>query len=187
MSDTPLSNMAAAIWEQLGANARSNAATTIAVVRCTNQKLYCTSNDVSSISQAATQKARALGISMTGDDYISQAGAGFHAEMWMVIQALPQVPDVFHINQVLQQVGASRACCNECTAVLQLLGVQMEQPSNTQYGSWYNPITMDERCQPRANYIALQYRNIPDFRQKSLNYWFDAAGKLQNQPPATAH
>jgi hypothetical protein len=186
MSTTPLSDKAQSIWMQLGDNARSNAATTIAVVFCADQQYYCTSNDVSNISPAAIQKARTLGISKTGNDYISQAGAGFHAEMWMIIQALHAEPDVFKVNEVLQRVGASRACCNECTAVLQLLHVQLEMPSNTQYGSWFNPITMDETCNPRANYTALQYRNIPDFRQNNLNYWFDAAGRPQNQPPNTA-
>lgn len=164
-----LSAKAREIWEQLGENDRANSATTIAVVLCSDGKFYCTSNDVSSISSQAINKARSLGISTMGTDYISQAGAGFHAEMWAVLQAM--LVDAT-VSNVLEQVGASRACCKCCSDVLAHLGVAAEVTSNDLYKIWYNPITMDEGCKARAGYEALQLKAIPDYRNFGKSYWF---------------
>ena len=173
------------IWEMLGENDRSNAATTIAVVHCTDGKYYCTSNDVSAISTRAIKKAEELGITPIENDYISQAGAGFHAEMWAVIQAMHT--DAKIISEVLSKVGASRACCKNCSDVLKILKVPVEEESNTVYKSWYNPMTVGEKCTPRQNFKDNQYKHIPDFRNNSKDYWFtDRNGAFQITPPDSA-
>ncbi|MBI4903178.1 MAG: hypothetical protein HY820_06045 [Acidobacteria bacterium] len=172
-----LSTIALAIWSKLGDNARSNAATTIAVVKCTDKNMYCTSNDVSAISLAAKAEAEEKGISKIGDDYVSLAGAGFHAEMWAVIQAMYGVKhDPSRVKEVLTSVGASRKCCKFCSSVLTLVNVKMEAASEDEYGSWYNPLTVNEKCQPRPTFAKWQRINIPDFRNKGTDYWWVRAG-----------
>jgi hypothetical protein len=181
-----LNEIAEAVWLKLGINERANAATTIAVVKCADGKMYCTSNDVSQISEEASALAKAKGISPIGKDFISRSGAGFHAEMWMVIQALHQDGVV---SKVLKGVGASRPCCKGCTDVLKVLDVPMETPSDTEYKSWYNPMTVGEDCRPRKDFASKQLKHIPDFRNNSTSYWFTpgaAKDAFQKTPPESA-
>jgi len=178
-----LYEIAAAIWSKLGENERANAATTIAVVQCTDKKLYCTSNDVSVISKAAIAEAKKQGISPIGEDYISQSGAGFHAEMWAVIQAMHADKVV---SKVLSVVGASRACCKQCSDMLEYLKVKAEQPGAVEFKSWTNPLTVGEDSQPRFGFKKSQLAGIPDLRQHGNNYWFVSAGSkviTQKEPP----
>lgn len=173
------------IWKNLGQNDRSNAATTIAVVHCRDGNYYCTSNDVSQISKEAIKKAETLKISPIDNNYISQAGSGFHAEMWAVIQAM-HADEV--VKNVLSKVGASRACCRNCTAVLNVLEVQIEESSDDVYNSWYNPMTVGEDCKPRDGFEDKQHKHIPDFRNNSIDYWFtpNGGGKFQKEAPKSA-
>lgn len=173
------------IWNTLGANERQNAATTIAVIECTDDKYYCMSNDVSEISQEAIQKAKELGISKSGEDYISKAGGGFHAEMWAVLLALKEDNDV---SNVIRKIGASRACCKFCTGILNALNVTVEEGSDDLYKSWFNPITVGEDCRPRPDFKENQRKDIPDFRNHAKNYWFTSIKpeKCQDHPPASA-
>lgn len=200
-----LSTIAQGIWNNLGPNDRANGATTIAVfaLHSTDHDgpfRFCTSNDVSAISQAAKNEADNghNTFSLDGNE-ISQAGAGFHAEMWGIILAghlqsavdghLNQQQALGHYNAlapsaVFASVGASRACCKQCSAVLQVLGIAAEQPSQTEYPSWYNPLTVDEHCMPRPDFATHQRRTIPDFRNHGNSYWFtDATGRNYVQQP----
>ncbi len=170
---TTLAGKAKEIWQLVSSSARGAAGSTIAVIECTDGKFYCTSNDISSISSAAKEKAKALGI--TGG--IQQAGAGFHAEMWAVLLAINDV------RGTLKKVGASRACCKYCTAVLKIYGIEMEQESSDLYKSWYNPMTMDEECSPRVGFESKQRTTIPDFRNHSKDYWFTSSSDYGQEPP----
>lgn len=172
-----LKEKATAIWNKLGDNDRSNSATTIAVVQCTNNLCYCTSNDVSSISIAASNEALAQGISKTGTEYISKSGAGFHAEMWAVLMAIDSEGSIGKAKNVIKKVGASRACCKNCTAVLDLAGITIEERSDTEYNSWYNPITIGDNCKARNDFQDNQRKNIPDFRNHAGDYWFTPGGE----------
>ena len=173
------------IWKELGENERQKSATTIAVIECTDGKFYCMSNDVDQISDAAIQKAKELGISPIGEDYISQAGAGFHAEMWAVLLAMEQDKTV---SNVIKKIGASRACCKYCSGILKTLNVTVEEASDDVYKSWYNPLTIDQYCKPRENFQENQLRDIPDFRNHSADNWFTSRTpeKYQKVPPANA-
>ena len=175
-----LSSIATKIWEAVSENDRQNSATTIAVIMAPDKTLYCTANDVHSVSATATNIAKQNKIQTIGGDYISLAGAGFHAEMWAVMQALTVDENV---SKSISSIGASRACCKYCTAVLQLLKVGIEQKGDLEFVSWYNPLTMDETCNPRKNFKQFQQKNIPDFRNHSRNYWFTTAKKYQDKAP----
>jgi hypothetical protein len=200
-----LKEIATAIWNQLGNNERANSATTIAVVECQDGKLYCTSNDVTQISAAAVEEAKKFNISPDAyGNYISQSGAGFHAEMWAVIlamQAIKQdIPEIVEkdarlayvlgkVSTILKNVGASRPCCKNCTDVLKILKVAMEETSGALYRSWYNPMTVDEYCEARKWFHLNQYWDIPDFRNHKKDYWFNYSknNKYQNYPPNSAN
>lgn len=179
-----LKEIASEIWSKLGANVRANGATTIAVVKCADDKMYCTSNDVSQISAEATAAAKAAGITPIDGNYISKSGAGFHAEMWAVIQAMSSMGPSDTVASVIKLVGASRPCCKNCTDVLDLLAVEKEEASSTLYKSWYNPITVGEDCCPRPGFEKLQRRSIPDFRNHSADYWFTPGTKKDYQKTA---
>jgi ribosomal protein S18 acetylase RimI-like enzyme len=161
-----LAQMAAEVHELSSDNARAKAATTIAFANTTDG-LICTTNDVGKVSKEAVQRAVDLGA-----PEVDQAGAGFHAEMWMVIRGFDKGLNAGGLSGWLTRVGASRACCKQCSAVLTLCGVQMDQHSNDEYQSWVNPLTTDETSQPRAGWEASQRRDIPDFRQRGTNYWW---------------
>jgi hypothetical protein len=89
--------------------------------------------------------------------------------MWAVLLAKDDVAGT------IEKVGASRACCKYCTAVLKHYGVAMEKASDDLYKSWYNPITMNEKCQPRSGFGSKQKTSIPDFRNHSNDYWFSSS------------
>jgi hypothetical protein len=169
---TTLSEDAVAIWNQLGGGDRAQGATTIAVINCTDGKRYCTSNDVNKITDAAVNKARELGIQKIDQKYIDNAGAGFHAEMWAIIQALHGQPNV-KPSDVIVSIGASRACCKYCSATLALLNITAEHTSEDLYQSWFNPMTCNEKSKPRPGFKQWQRPDIPDFRNFGRNYWFE--------------
>lgn len=176
-----LAAMAREIHELLGLNPRAAAATTIAVAQG-KSGLICTSNDVSKISDAATARAKELGAAAG----VEQAGAGFHAEMWMLVDAFTRGASERTVSAVVRKVGASRACCGYCSTVLRRCGIAMEQESKDIYKSWVNPLTTSEKSGPLADFASRQSAEIPDFRQHATNYWWtDASGKFTKVAPGS--
>jgi hypothetical protein len=166
-----LSERADAVFALLGDNQRANAATTIAFASAGDQSFFCSSNDVSQISREAQRKAKALG----APGGVVKSGAGFHAEMWMVIEALELGDTEETIRQRIRRVGASRKCCKYCSAILKVLKIPVDAASGSIYKSWVNPLTTGADSRPRPG-LPGQRKSIPDFRQHSLNYWWTGDG-----------
>ena len=188
-----LTDKSKAIWGTLVENTRAQSGTTIAVAQWADKTLLCSANDVSGIPAEATQEAIKQGIAKYSNSYVNLASAGFHAEMWIVMLAKARFPQN-KVSEVILKVGASRPCCKNCSAILKHLNVEMESQDDQEYKSWYNPLTMNEYCNPIDNFDQFQFKSIPDFRNHGKDYWFKPEDKIsrphnigyQNTPPDSA-
>jgi hypothetical protein len=174
-----LTTLANRIWDAVSENSRAQSATTIAIILAGDGSLYCTANDVSSISKKAEDLAIVNKVMPISGSYISCAGVGFHAEMWAVQNALTVSES---ISEVIRKIGSSRPCCKYCTAVLTLKGVAIEESSDTLYSSWINPLTSNDEGNPRKDFAKEQRQDIPDFRRNGKDYWWtDTKGNWTNE------
>jgi hypothetical protein len=156
-----LEQIAEDIHEACSRNGRALASTVIAVARYSDGKMLCTANDISRVDGAAELVREKHGVE--GEIYL--AGAGFHAEMWIVLNELDNIGFV-------EEIGASRPCSKYCSRILSVLNIRASTISNDLFKSWYNPLTVDNECMPKADFKKHQRQDIPDYRSRGIDYWW---------------
>ena len=173
-----LSDKAKVVWNQLNTSGRGMDSTTVAFSKCTDGKLYCTANDVngSSVGEATREEAALQGAAQGVD----LASAGFHAEMWAIHLAGDDPAGT------ISSIGASRPCCFHCTKVLGIYGISAEQPGAIKFKGWVNPMTTGADSQPKGDFASHQRKDLPDFRQNSVDYWWTSKSGAWTKTPAGA-